>query len=53
MMSQEESVSQVMDFLEKGDCRVLLVVLTPAGLLQPLSEFPLTLKNKAVYFVKR
>lgn len=53
MMSQEESVSQVMNFLEKGDCRVLLVVLTPAGLLQPLSEFPLTLKNKAVYFVKR
>ena len=53
MMSQEESMSQVLDFLEKGDCRVLLVVLTPAGLLQTLSQFPPSLKNKAVYFVKR
>ncbi|KAM3922058.1 dynein axonemal heavy chain 9 [Leptodactylus fuscus] len=52
-LSTEENKAIFQDFLEKADQMVLLVVLTQAGLLVPLLEFPNSIKNKAVYFLKR
>ena len=53
MLSQDEFAMMLNDFLEKGDCRVLLISLTSAGQLLPTNKFPSALKNKAVYFVKK
>lgn len=53
MLSQDDFAMMLNEFLEKGDCRVLLISLTNAGQLQPTNMFPSALKNKAVYFVKR
>ena len=53
MMSQEDNVVTMQDFLEKGDSRMLIVYVTPQGQMQPTVEFPTTTKNKAVYFIKR
>ena len=53
MLSQDEFAMMLNEFLEKGDCRVLLISLTNAGQLQPTNKFPSALKNKAVYFVKK
>ena len=53
MLSQDEYSIILNEFLEKGDCRVLLISLTSAGQLQPSNKFPSSLKNKAVYFVKK
>ena len=53
MLSQDEFAMMLNEFLEKGDCRVLLISLTNAGQLQPANQFPAALKNKAVYFVKK
>ena len=53
MLSQDEFSMILNEFLEKGDCRVLLISLTSAGQLQPSNNFPSSLKNKAVYFVKK
>ena len=52
-MSQDENAMMMSEFLDKGDCRVLLITLTSAGALQSSNEFPTTLKNKSIYFVKR
>lgn len=53
MLSQDEYSVILNEFLEKGDCRVLLISLMSAGQLQPSDQFPSSLKNKAVYFVKK
>ena len=53
MVSQDDNVMMMNEFLEKNEPKVLLINLTGAGLLQPATVFPTTLKNKAVYFVKR
>ena len=53
MVSQEDNVVMLQDFLEKGDTRVLVVYVTSQGQLQPTTEFPVTSKHKAVYFIKR
>ena len=53
MMSQEDNVVLLQDFLEKGDSRMLIVYVTPQGQLQPTAKFPTSTKNKAVYFIKR
>ena len=53
MIGSEENVMLVNEFLEKGDCRVLLITLTQAGALQPAVTFPSSLKAKGVYFVKK
>ena len=53
MLSQDEFAVMLNEFLEKGDCKVLLISLTNAGQLQPTNKFPTALKNKAVYFVKK
>jgi len=53
MMSQEDNVVMLQDFLEKGDTRVLVVYVTAQGQMQPTTEFPATSKHKAVYFIKR
>ena len=53
MMSQEENMSLIVDFLEKGEPQVLVVFLTTAGQLQPTLNFSVSTKSKAVYFAKR
>jgi len=53
MMSQEDNVVLMQEFLEKGESRMLIVYVTPQGQLQPTVEFPTSTKNKAVYFIKR
>ena len=53
MMSQEDNVVLLQDFLEKGDSRMLIVYVTPQGQMQPTAEFPTSTKTKAVYFIKR
>lgn len=53
LMSQDESTVMMSEFLDKGDSRVLIITLSSAGALQCSNEFPTTLKNKSIYFVKR
>lgn len=38
MTSQDENVAMAMDFLDKAENRVLLILLTSAGLLQPSTK---------------
>lgn len=38
MMSQDENVAKVNEFLERGECQVLLVCLGATGQLQPLTK---------------
>ncbi|XP_071988562.1 dynein beta chain, ciliary-like, partial [Engystomops pustulosus] len=52
-LSTEDNRSVFQDFLEKADHMVLVVALSPAGLLVPMLEYPNSTKNKAVYFLKR
>ncbi|XP_056405417.1 dynein axonemal heavy chain 9 [Hyla sarda] len=52
-LSTEENKGMFQEFLEKADQMVLVVALNPAGLLFPLLEFPNSIKNKGVYFLKR
>ncbi|XP_044152524.1 dynein axonemal heavy chain 9 [Bufo gargarizans] len=52
-LSTEENKAIFQEFLEKADQMVLVVALNPAGLLVPLLEFPNSMKNKGVYFLKR
>ena len=53
MVSQEENLSLIMDFLEKREPQVLVVFLTAAGQLQPSLDFSVSTKTKAVYFAKK
>ena len=46
MMSQEDNVTLISDFLEKGDCRVLIVSASQQGQFVPSAEFPSSTKNK-------
>ena len=46
MMSQEDNVVLLQDFLEKGDSRMLIVYVTPQGQMQPTAEFPTSTKTK-------
>ncbi|XP_039715555.1 dynein axonemal heavy chain 17 isoform X6 [Pteropus medius] len=53
MMSVEENLALFTDFLEKPDTLVLVLTLTPAGMIVPCLGFPASLKSKGVYFVKK
>ena len=48
-MSQEENLVLLSEFLEKGDCRVLVVYANQQGQLTPSTSFPNTTKTKVVY----
>ena len=48
MMSQEENLVLLSEFLEKGDCRVLVVYANQQGQLTPSTSFPNTTKTKVV-----
>ena len=50
MMSQEENMVMVNEFLEKGDERVLVIALTPQGQLCPATTFPASSKTKVCVF---
>lgn len=41
------------DFTDKPTCLILIVVLTPSAQLIPTNSFPVVLKTKGVYFVKK
>lgn len=53
MMSVEENVALLTEFLEKPDALVLVLTLSPAGAIVPCLGFPASLKSKGVYFVKK
>ena len=46
MMSQEDNLVLLSEFLEKGDCRVLVVYANQQGQLTPSTSFPSTTKTK-------
>ena len=53
MAFQEENMTMIKQFLDKGEPQVLIIFLTSAGQLQPALNFPFVTKTKAVYFAKR
>ena len=53
MMSQEENMVTMSEFLERGDRRILVIYLSSNGQLTLGTTFPSSTKNKAVYFIKR
>ena len=53
MISQEENLVMLSEFLEKADKRILVIYLASTGQLTPDFAFPSSSKNKAVYFIKR
>ena len=53
MMSQEDNLVTVNEFLERGDRRMLVIYVSPNGQLVPVTTFPTSAKAKAVYFIKR
>nr|KAF6455669.1 dynein axonemal heavy chain 17 [Rousettus aegyptiacus] len=48
MLSVEEHLAWLMDFLEKPDVLVLVLTLSPAGTIVPCLGFPASLKTKAL-----
>ena len=53
LQGNEEYRQQIMDFFEKPDHNLLVIMQNAAGQLQPLYEFPSSLKTKAVYVSKK
>ena len=53
MASTEENMQVILSFLDKAEKRLLIIYLTSSGTLLPMTSFPSSLKNKAVYYVKR
>ena len=49
----DESLALIANFLEKPEGRLLVISLNPSGVLVPLTSFPPTNKNKAVYYIKK
>ncbi|KAF4519850.1 hypothetical protein B566_EDAN005192, partial [Ephemera danica] len=52
MIGQEEARNAVMDFLDRGEPPVLVIMLNSAAQLVPLTAFPINLKSKAAYFAR-
>ena len=46
MISQDENLVMVMDFLEKGDIKVLVIYVNQQGQLTPMNSFPTSAKQK-------
>ncbi len=48
MYSQDENMALVTEFLEKGDCRLLIVYANTQGQLTPTLSYPGTMKAKVL-----
>lgn len=46
MASQDENMMIIIDFLEKGECRLLIIYASPQGQLIPITTYPATTKAK-------
>ena len=46
MLSQEENLVMINEFLEKADQKVLVLALTPQGQIYPATSFPTSSKTK-------
>ena len=46
MTSQDENAVALMDFLEKGDSRILIIYANAQGQLTPTDSYPGTTKTK-------
>ena len=53
LQGNEEYRQQIINFFEKPDLHLLVIMQNSAGQLQPLYDFPLALKTKAVYIAKK
>ena len=49
MIGQEENLAMILEFLEKGECRVLIVFSSPQGQFTLSTTFPTSTKNKVTY----
>ena len=52
MISQEENITMIKDYLDKGEHTLLVLFITASGQLQPMLEFPSS-KVNGLYFAKR
>ena len=46
MISQEENLVMLTEYLEKGENIILIIYVSPQGALTPINDFPPTSKNK-------
>lgn len=53
LQGNEEYRQLILEFFEKPDTNTLVISLSSAGQLVPSYEYPSSMKNKAVYFVKK
>uniref|UniRef100_A0A667HHJ3 Dynein axonemal heavy chain 17 n=1 Tax=Lynx canadensis TaxID=61383 RepID=A0A667HHJ3_LYNCA len=53
MVGAEENLALFTEFFEKPDVLVLVLTLSPAGVIIPCLGFPASLKSKGVYFIKK
>ena len=53
LLGTDESLALVATFLEKPESWLLVIALNPTGVLVPMTSFPPTNKNKAVYYIKK
>lgn len=53
LQGNEEYRQLMLDYFEKPDHNTLVISLSSAGQLVPMCEYPSSIKNKAVYFVKK
>jgi len=53
LVGNEEYKQTILDFFEKADNAQLVIVLSSTGQLVPDHSFPISGKNKTVYFLKR
>ena len=51
MMSQEDNMVVILEFLEKGENRVLVIFTNQQGQLQPITTFPPSTKNKVCIII--
>ena len=52
MMSQEENLVLINEFLEKADKRVLVLALTPQGQIVPSNSFPTSSRTKVGVLIR-
>lgn len=53
LIGAEENMALFTEFFEKPDILVLVLTLSPAGMIIPCLGFPASLKSKGVYFIKK
>ncbi|XP_066093696.1 dynein axonemal heavy chain 17 isoform X2 [Saccopteryx bilineata] len=53
MLGAEENLTLFTEFFEKTDVLVLVLTLNPTGMILPCLGFPVSLKSKGLYFIKK